>query len=377
MTIQQAIIQKRLFICDYSILQGVKARENFVQCAPFGLFFVDKNGHLKPIAIQLFQEPGLDNPIFTPTDPPNTWTFAKMWLNNADTGYHQTVSHIGGTHFTMEGILVASHRNLARSHPIFKLLAPHFLQLVAINKVAVATFVEMDNSVLERTMTLGQTGFFEVASRHVTSWRMDVHGNLPEVLKLRGVEDPDVLPGFSFRDDGLLVYEAIQNYAKEYVDIYYTDTDILKGDNELKSWIEDIVRPTDAAIPGCGIKGVPGNGELTTIDQLVQILTSIIWINSGKHAAVMFKQWDQMAFPPNSPMMLYGSPPQSKQAKVTDEDILNALPNREDTMMIGFFLEILDHPRTNALGNFEVRVFYYCWYGFDFLFMAQIHYLYS
>ena len=72
LTIENAITQKRLFICDYSILKGLTSTEGRVQCAPFGLFFVDKNGHLKPIAIQLFQDPGPDNPIFTPTDPPNT-----------------------------------------------------------------------------------------------------------------------------------------------------------------------------------------------------------------------------------------------------------------------------------------------------------------
>ena len=39
----------------------------------------------------------------------------------------------GFTHLLMEGVVVVTHRQLSQSHPIFKLLAPHFLYLIAIN----------------------------------------------------------------------------------------------------------------------------------------------------------------------------------------------------------------------------------------------------
>lgn len=39
----------------------------------------------------------------------------------------------GYTHLIMEGVCVSFHRNLSQSHPLFKLLAPHFLYLIAIN----------------------------------------------------------------------------------------------------------------------------------------------------------------------------------------------------------------------------------------------------
>ena len=42
-------------------------------------------------------------------------------------------SFSGYTHLIMEGVCVAFHRNLSQSHPLFKLLAPHFLYLIAIN----------------------------------------------------------------------------------------------------------------------------------------------------------------------------------------------------------------------------------------------------
>lgn len=40
----------------------------------------------------------------------------------------------GSTHFLMEGICIAANRCLSPSHPMFKLMAPHFLHIIAINK---------------------------------------------------------------------------------------------------------------------------------------------------------------------------------------------------------------------------------------------------
>lgn len=42
-------------------------------------------------------------------------------------------SFIGFTHLVAETICVGTHRQLSPSHPVFRLLAPHFLYLLAIN----------------------------------------------------------------------------------------------------------------------------------------------------------------------------------------------------------------------------------------------------
>ena len=46
----------------------------------------------------------------------------------------QLISLIGLTHFAMDGVAVTVNRCLAKNHPIFRLLAPHFLYLFAIDK---------------------------------------------------------------------------------------------------------------------------------------------------------------------------------------------------------------------------------------------------
>ncbi|GFR73230.1 allene oxide synthase-lipoxygenase protein [Elysia marginata] len=164
LTIEKAIAEKRLFICDLKILDGLPVRENFVLCVPIGLFFLDKTKHLRPVAIQLFQKPGPDNPIFTPLCKSLTWAFVKMWYNNADAAYHQALTHLGLTHLLMEGVTVATHRNLSQSHPIFKLLAPHFLYLIAINSRGLELLIS-DGGWVDKTMNFGNKGLFALIIR--------------------------------------------------------------------------------------------------------------------------------------------------------------------------------------------------------------------
>ena len=63
--------------------------ENRYTCAALGLFYVKGSGDIVPIAIQFHQVPSETNPIWTPNDSELDWIYAKMWLRNADTQYHQ------------------------------------------------------------------------------------------------------------------------------------------------------------------------------------------------------------------------------------------------------------------------------------------------
>ncbi|KAH9509995.1 Arachidonate 12-lipoxygenase, 12R-type [Bulinus truncatus] len=354
LTLQEAINQKRLFICDLQILEGIPVKKDFVLCAPIALFFVGISGQLKPVAIQLFQKPGPKNPIFTPRSPSLTWTLVKMWFNNADCAYHQALTHLGFTHLLMESFSLATQRNLSHSHPVYKILEPHFLYIMAINSLAVTQLVN-DGGWVDMTMNYGNKGMYALIVKAYKDWRLDVDGTLPEELKRRGVDNPDVLPGYHYRDDAMLLYNAINKYVHDYLKLYYTSPELVSNDHELQSWAQELVKERNFDKGGMGIKGIPGNGKLSTVEQIQQIVTSVIFICSVGHAATNFPQYDEYAFPPVYPATLFGKPPTDPKATVTEQDILKCLPNKEMTLEIMTMTKILSTKGTKSLGDFEVE----------------------
>lgn len=339
---------------DYDILENCPSRPSTNICAPMALFFLRNDGCLVPIAIQLNQVPADDNPVFLPSDPPYTWILAKMWFNNADVCVHQAITHLGFTHLLMEGIIVVTHRQLSQSHPVFKLLAPHFLYLIGINARALEKLMG-PSGWIEDVMAIGVEGFHELIRRYKSKWRMDVEGTLPSDLRQRGVDDPEILRRYHYRSDALLLYEVLRDYVYKYLKIYYETDDNVLADEEIQNWRAEMCKPE--VDNGLGILGIPGDsGKFMSKDQVVTVCTSIIFTCSVGHA-VNFKQYDEYAFPPNYPTKLRGSPPTSKAA-LTEEDILSALPDKETTLNTMVITKILSQRTTKSLGDFEVNYVY-------------------
>lgn len=355
LTLPLALSDRRVFIVDYDILENCPSRPDTKVCAPMALFFLRNDGSLVPIAIQLNQTPAEDNPVFLPSDPPFTWILAKMWFNNADVCVHQAITHLGFTHLIMEGVAVVTHRQLSQSHPVFKLLAPHFLYLIAINSRAVDKLM-CPSGWIEDTMAIGVEGFHELIRRYKAKWRIDLEGTLPADLRQRGVDDPELLKQYHFRSDALLIYEAIKKYVTDYLKIYYDTDDTVLADEEIQNWRAEMVKPEGDQ--GLGIQGIPGNsGKFTSKEQIVTVCTCIIYTCSVGHAAANFKQYDEYAFPLNYPTRLCGTPPTSKDA-LSEKDILLALPDKQTTLNTMIITKILSQKTTKSLGDFEVNYIY-------------------
>lgn len=94
-TLEEAMKNKKIYIVNLKKLTEIMCRFNRVICKPMALFFVNGRNELMPIAIQLFQKPADDNPVFLPSDPKYTWMLAKMYYNNSDAAFHQSCTHLG------------------------------------------------------------------------------------------------------------------------------------------------------------------------------------------------------------------------------------------------------------------------------------------
>ena len=79
---------------------------------------------------------------------------------------------------------------------------------------------------LDTNINMGTTGLLALVERVFPLWRLDVEGNLPADLRNRGVDDPDVLPGYYFRDDAILLHGAIKEYVEFVVNKRYCESHV-------------------------------------------------------------------------------------------------------------------------------------------------------
>jgi len=119
-------------------------------------------------------------------------------------------------------------------------------------------------------------------------------------LVARGVDDPNKLPDYPYRDDGRLIWAALREWVERYVALYYADDAHVQGDYELQAWAAELV-----AFAGGRVIGFGQDGGIATRDYLIQALTILIWTASAQHAAVNFPQGDIMSYPPAQPLAAY------------------------------------------------------------------------
>ena len=227
----------------------------------------------------------------------------------------------------METYAVATMRNLPDAHPVNRLLVPHFRYTIGINSAARLKLINK-GGIIDQIFSIGGKGketLFQRASRVY-----DVEGaNVKENVKKRGVHDHHLLPHYYYRDDGIKVWDYIESYVKEIIDIFYGadangDEKVIK-DEELQKWAKDLhnngFKGHHGALEGHGFPD-----KIKSRKELIHYCTLIMFTGSAQHAAVNFGQFDIYGFIPNAPFTLQ-KPPPTKKGVTTFDHILESLPN--------------------------------------------------
>ncbi|KAF9597212.1 hypothetical protein IFM89_016353 [Coptis chinensis] len=315
MTLEQAMENKKLFVLDYHDLllpyvQKVRELDGTTLYGSRTLFFLSENNTLRPIAIELTRPQIDSNPqwrhVFTPCwDATNAWLwkFAKSHAAAHDSGYHQLVIHWLRTHCCMEPYIIAANRQLSAMHPIYRLLHPHFRYTMEINGLAREALINADG-LIESCFTPGKYSMEISSAAYDQLWRFDMEA-LPADLIRRGmaVEDPTAEHGvkltiedYPFANDGLVLWDAIKSWVTDYVNHYYPDAKSIENDTELQAWWTEVRTKGHE-----DKKDEPWWPVLNTADNLIQTLSTIIWVASGHHAAVNFGQYHYAGYFPNRP----------------------------------------------------------------------------
>lgn len=353
-SLDAALAEGRLYLADYMLLDGAELG-NFPNgqkylYAPLALFVVTGPGkELLPVAIQCRQKPAADNPIFTPNDGPN-WLIAKTIVETADGNIHEASTHLGRTHLAMEPFVVSTHRQLARNHPLSLLLLPHFEGTLAINKASWQHLIA-DKGGVDKLMGGTINTSRSVTAHGVQSLRV-MSDLLPLTFARRGVDDRDALPVYPYRDDSLLYWEAIHDWVAAYLRIYYQSHADIEQDVELQAWAREL-----SSNDGGRLQGLPNNGSIQRIDELVEVITFVIYTCSVQHAAVNFPQYDCMSYVPNMPLAGYRPAPTSKTG-ATEADFIAMLPTldmAELQMELGYLLGTVHYTELGQYANGQFR----------------------
>ncbi|EXB48405.1 Linoleate 13S-lipoxygenase 2-1 [Morus notabilis] len=314
-TVEEAIKRKRLFILDYHDLllpyvNKVREIEGTTLYGSRTIFFLTRDGTLRPLAIELTRPPVDGKPqwkeVFTPCwDATGLWLWrlAKAHVLSHDSGFHQLVSHWLRTHCATEPYIIATNRQLSAMHPIYRLLHPHFRYTMEINALAREALINA-GGIIESSFSPAKYAMELCSDGYDKLWRFDREA-LPADLISRGmaVEDPSAPHGvrltiedYPFAADGLVLWDIIKEWVTNYVNYYYSDASKIESDEELQAWWTEI-----RTVGHADKKDESWWPVLKTPKDLIEIITTITWVTSGHHAAVNFGQYTYAGYFPNRP----------------------------------------------------------------------------
>uniref|UniRef100_A0ACD5YID3 Uncharacterized protein n=1 Tax=Avena sativa TaxID=4498 RepID=A0ACD5YID3_AVESA len=361
MTVDEALESKRLFMLDYHdvFLPYVHKVRELPERTLYGsrtVFFLTDEGTLMPLAIELTRPQSPTKPqwkrAFTSGNDATEswlWKLAKAHVLTHDTGYHQLVSHWLRTHACVEPYIIATNRQLSRMHPVYRLLHPHFRYTMEINALAREALVNADG-IIEDAFWPGKYSIELSSVVYGATWQFNTEA-LPEDLVSRGLamrrEDGELvltIKDYPYANDGLLIWNSIKQWGYDYVNVYYRSDEDVIGDEELQAWWEEVRTKGHA-----DKKDEPWWPVCDSKDNLVQILSVIMWVTSGHHAAVNFGQYHYAGYFPNRPTVVRKNIPveenqddeMKKFMAKPEEVLLQSLPSQMQAIKVMATLDIL------------------------------------
>uniref|UniRef100_A0AAY4BZZ1 Uncharacterized protein n=1 Tax=Denticeps clupeoides TaxID=299321 RepID=A0AAY4BZZ1_9TELE len=326
-TLEKEMQDGNVYLVDHAIIESlptnvIKNQRQHI-AAPFCLLYEHPDQGLIPIAIQLEQKPRRHTPVFLPSDPPLAWLLAKMWVRHAEFQVFQVLSHLLRTHLVVEVFCVATMRQLPAVHPVYKLLTPHLRYTLEINCRARTQLIAKDG-IFKRVVSSGGDGLLVLAQRE---YKVLTYRSLQPKLDFqdRGVSK---LKKYFYRDNTLMIWDAIQRYVTGIVSLYYpSDSEVLE-DTELQAWIKDVTEEGFANVPKLGHFNFTciNKMNIITITDLITLLTVVIFTTTAQHAATNNGQFDWCAWVPNTPCTMRCPPPTDKDA-IDMQLIMDTLPD--------------------------------------------------
>jgi len=239
--------------------------------------------------------------VFTP-DSGDQWLLAKATVQMIDGLDSVLFQHVTKVHIVMETICLGVYRHFSEDHPLFQVLKQHCGPVLTLNTLTVRR-ITADGGIIHILTPIGSRGAANVMNQGYDSisWKeLGYYGD----LKKRGVLDWEKLSYYPYRDDGQLIHTTIEYFAWHYIRVYYHRNADVSNDHELQAFLNDV------SAKGQGPEGEKGQlkdfpSHIGSVKRLSDLLTQIIWMASGRHAAVNYPTSLYFSITPNTPTKLY------------------------------------------------------------------------
>ncbi|XP_027107692.1 probable linoleate 9S-lipoxygenase 5 [Coffea arabica] len=369
LTIDEALKMNSLFILDHhDTIMPYLRRINTTSTKTYAtrtLLFLQKDGTLKPLAIELSlphpngDEFGAISKVYTPAElgvDGSLWQLAKAYVAVNDSGIHQLISHWLNTHATIEPFVIATNRQLSVVHPIHKLLHPHFRDTMNINAFARQILINA-GGIVEITVFPAKYAM-EMSSVVYKDWIFPEQALPADLIKRKmAVEDSTspyglrlLIEDYPFAVDGLKIWSSIKTWVTDYCSFYYKSDQMVQEDTELQSWWKEAREKGHA-----DKKDEPWWPRMKTLTELIDSCTIIIWVSSALHASTNFGQWPYAGYAPNRPtisrrfMPEPGTPEYEELKSNPDKAFLKTITPQFQTLLGLSTIEILSRHTTDEV----------------------------
>lgn len=257
------------------------------------------------------------------------WRYAKTCAQISDWVEHEVGAHLVNTHFVEEATIVAASRAFTPSHPVYKLLSPHWIKTLPLNAAARATLVP---HVIAKVTgcTTEQTYAW---MRHCYAAFDFQRGYVPAELASRGFNTADLaaspapstaaparMHNYAYGRNVLHMWDILRRFVATYLSATHPTDASVAHDAAIATWSREM----QAADAG----QMPSFPTITTVAQLVDACTMCIHVAAVQHTAVNYTQDYYQSFVPNKPPALFAPPPKSLDELLAygEADVCRALP---------------------------------------------------
>lgn len=253
---------------------------------------------------------------------------------NADSNYHQAISHLYSTHLQLEPIIISTLQQLSVDHPIRLLLEPHFDQTLAINELGRKSLLSELHSNLDDAVAIGLKGSLQLMEKFhqlagINGRFSFLNQTFPAELQLRGLDKNKFPESFLYGRIGQRYWKALNKYVTAClarVEAYGEQNNNqiislkrIQQDQQLFLWAKDIQT----------LGQIHSFPDLTSSQVLVEVITQILFLSTFQHSAMSSNLYDAHAFIPGRPTILIRPLPSSLDLNslVDEAYIISAMPS--------------------------------------------------